>query len=134
MSNFTLGMIKPDAIERGVEYDILKDIEQDGFTIKSLKKMRFDEDLAREFYKEHAGKPFFLDLIDYMTSGDVIALELNIGGNAISQFRGLIGKTDPAEADEGTIRHKYALSKDKNSIHGSDSPEAAKREIKLLFG
>lgn len=133
--SFTLGMIKPDAIERGVEKDILRDIEGAGFSVVSIKKMRFSDELAKKFYAEHAGKSFFLDLIDYMTSGDVIVLKLEKDcPEAFADFRLLIGATDPAEAEEGTLRNQYAISKDKNSVHGSDSDNAATRELSLIFG
>lgn len=131
--NKTISLIKPDAIKNGHEEAILHDIEKAGFTIKNLKRMVLDEALAKQFYQEHAEKGFFQALLDYMTSGEIIAIELE-SGNAVSKFRDLIGTTDPLTAPEGSLRYKYGVSRDFNAVHGSESDESAERESILLFG
>lgn len=128
----TFAMIKPDAVEAGYSGDIIKLIEQNQFDIKQMRKRTLTKKEAEEFYAEHKGKPFFNDLVNYITSGPVIGMNLT-GHNAIQNWRTLIGTTDPAQANVGTLRKMFALSKSKNAVHGSDSAPSAEREIKLFF-
>lgn len=135
MTQITLGLIKPNATKLKLEDSILKDIETSDYDLKIEKHKRFrlTQEQASEFYGEHKSKPWFGELIDFMTSGDVIAFVLS-GSNAVSDYRTLMGNTDPSLADEGTLREKYATLKEENSVHGSDSVESGKREISLIFG
>ncbi|MCY9861189.1 nucleoside-diphosphate kinase [Vibrio coralliirubri] len=133
MKEKTLGLIKPDAVKRGIIGEILAVIESERFEIVGLKMMRFERTEAEAFYAEHQGKPFFEELIDYMTSGKVVAFVLE-RENAITRYRDLMGTTDPMQAQEGTLRKLFALSKNENSVHGSDSSAASDREIALIFG
>jgi len=132
MKNRTFTMIKPDAVESGYIGPILNKISLSGFKIVGLKLIQFSKNKAEEFYSIHSNKPFFIDLISFITRGPVVvaALEKN---NAVDDFRKLIGSTDPDEADEGTIRNLYATSKGENAIHGSDSQENANIEINFHF-
>lgn len=129
--DYTFSMIKPDAVERGISGDILRDIEANGFKILKIRKIRISLDEAKEFYCSLSKFPFFDELCSYMISGDVIAMVLN-KNNAVLDFRELIGATNPVEAKYGTIRKKYGIDKGKNSIHGSDSDESAERESKFF--
>ena len=129
----TLALIKPDAVERNIIGKIISLIENDGFIIKDMKLIKMSRSLAEEFYSCHKDKSFFEKLINYMTSGETIALVLE-RENAIENYRSLIGATDPQTAEEGTIRKLYAIDKSYNSVHGSDSNENAKREISIIFG
>jgi len=126
-------MIKPDAVESGNIGNILQMITNAGFTIKAMKLTQLSVDQAQEFYAVHAERPFYGELVEYMTSGAIVAaiLEKN---NAVEDFRALIGSTDPAEAEEGTIRKQYAESKGRNAVHGSDSDENAEIECDFHFG
>ena len=128
----TFSMIKPDAMENQYAGGILKHIQKAGFKIIAMKMTRMNQEMAESFYSIHKGKPFFNDLIKYITSGPIIAaiLEKN---NAVNEFRTLIGNTNPKEADEGTIRKLYAKSIDANAIHGSDSNENAEIEASFHF-
>jgi nucleoside-diphosphate kinase len=128
----TFAMIKPDAVASKSAGDIISTIEKNGFGIKNMHMRTLTAKEAEVFYAEHKGKPFFTDLITYITSGPVIALNLE-KENAIADWRDLIGTTDPTQARPGTIRKMFAESKSKNAVHGSDSPEAAERELKLFF-
>lgn len=128
----TFCIIKPDATARGLENEINNIIIQKGFKILASKRLTATRDQFETFYAEHKGKPFFDGLVEFMTSGPIVVQVLE-GENAIQAWRDLMGKTDPAEAAEGTIRKKYAESKGHNSVHGSDSPESAEREINLWF-
>lgn len=130
--NRTFTMIKPDAVESKNIGNILQMITDAGFEIKAMKYTRLSEEQAKKFYEVHAERPFYQELVDYMISGPIVAaiLEKN---NAVADFRALIGATDPAEAAEGTIRKKYAESKAKNAVHGSDSDENAKIEGEFHF-
>jgi len=125
-------MIKPDAIQNNYSGLILAEIEKAGFKIIAMKMTKLSKEAAQEFYEIHDGKPFFNDLIDYMTSGPIIAAVLE-KDNAVIDFRKLIGNTNPAEAEAGTIRKMYAKSIDANAIHGSDSDENAAIETKFHF-
>ncbi|MEG0695691.1 MAG: nucleoside-diphosphate kinase, partial [Algoriella sp.] len=120
MANITFTMIKPDAVAKGHIGDILKDITDAGFTIKAAKITQLAKQDAEAFYAVHSERPFFKDLVEFMTSGPIVAAVLE-KDNAVADFRTLIGATNPAEAAEGTIRAKYAESIDANAVHGSDS-------------
>ena len=128
----TLAIIKPDATHRNIIGDIISTIEDSKFKVIRLSSMILTESKAKEFYDIHSTKPFFNDLIEYMTSGMIVAIELE-KDNAVKEFRDLIGDTDPNNAKDGTIRKKFALNKSNNSIHGSDSNENAIKEIKIIF-
>lgn len=130
--NITFTMIKPEAVEKEETGAILKRIIEGGFKIKALKMTRLTKEQAGEFYGVHKGKPFYESLITYMSNGPIFAaiLEKN---NAVADFRKLLGKTDPNEADEGTLRKEFAESKSKNAVHGSDSDENANIEANFFF-
>ncbi len=130
--NRTFTMIKPDGIEAGHAGKIIDKIIEAGFTIKAMKLDRLPEDRAKEFYKVHSERPFYGELVEYMSSGPIIAAILE-KDNAVADFRALIGATDPAEAADGTIRKLYAESKAKNAVHGSDSDENAAIESAFHF-
>ena len=130
--NRTFTMLKPDAIENGHSGKIIDMIITAGFNIKAMKLTRLSEDQAKKFYEVHSERPFYGELVEYMTSGPVIAAILE-KDNAVEDFRKLIGATDPAEASEGTIRKYYAESKGRNAVHGSDSDENAAIESKFHF-
>ena len=131
-SNRTFTMLKPDSIEQGNMLPILNMIESSGFKIIALKYKRMSKDEAEKFYSIHSDKPFFNDLVSFMTRGPIIAAALE-KDNAVEAFRKLIGSTDPNEAEEGTIRKKFAKSKGENAVHGSDSDENADIEISFHF-
>ena len=131
-SNRTFTMLKPDSIEQGNMLPILNMIESSGFKIIALKYKRMSKDEAEKFYSIHSDKPFFNDLVSFMTRGPIIAAALE-KDNAVEAFRKLIGSTDPNEAEEGTIRKKFAKSKGENAVHGSDSNENAEIEISFHF-
>ena len=131
-SNRTFTMLKPDSIEQGNMLPILNMIESSGFKIIALKYKRMSRDEAEKFYSIHSGKPFFNDLVSFMTRGPIVAAVLE-KDNAVEAFRMLIGSTDPNEAKEGTIRKKFAKSKGENAVHGSDSDENADIEISFHF-
>ena len=131
-SNRTFTMLKPDSIEQGNMLPILNMIESSGFKIIALKYKKMSRDEAEKFYSIHSDKPFFNDLVSFMTRGPIIAAALE-KDNAVEAFRKLIGSTDPNEAEEGTIRKKFAKSKGENAVHGSDSDENADIEINFHF-
>ena len=131
--NKTFTMIKPDAIESGNIGNIIQMITNAGFEIKAMKLTQLSTEQAQEFYEVHAGRPFYGELVKYMTSGPIVAAILE-KENAVADFRALIGSTDPAEAAEGTIRKQYAESKGRNAVHGSDSDENANIECNFHFG
>ena len=128
----TLSLIKPDAVERNLIGKIITIFESNGLIIKKMKKIHIDLKFAQKFYEMHSSRPFFNDLCNYISSGPLVAMVLE-GDNAIQKNRDLMGATNPSEAKEGTIRKMFAISIDKNSVHGSDSLESAKREIELFF-
>ena len=132
MSNLTFTMVKPEAVEAGNTGAILNKIENAGFRIIALKKVLLSKERAGEFYAVHKERPFYAELVDYMSSGPIIAALLE-KDNAVLDFRTLIGATDPTEAAEGTIRAEFAESKAKNAIHGSDSNENANIEADFHF-
>jgi nucleoside-diphosphate kinase len=125
-------MLKPDAIENGHTGKIIDMIIQAGFEIKAMKLTQLSEEQAKKFYEVHAERPFYGELVEYMTSGPIVAAILE-KENAVADFRSLIGATDPAEAAEGTIRKYYAESKGRNAVHGSDSDENAAIESTFHF-
>ena len=131
-SNRTFTMLKPDSIEQGNMLPILNMIESSGFKIIALKYKRMSRDEAEKFYSIHSDKPFFNDLVNFMTRGPIVAAALE-KDNAVEAFRTLIGSTDPNEAEDGTIRKKFAKSKGENAVHGSDSDENADIEISFHF-
>ena len=128
----TLVLIKPDAVRRGLAGEILRRFEQRGLTIEEARLLTVDRTLAEEHYAEHAEKPFFGELVDFITSGPTLALVLE-GEGAIATIRTTMGATNPADAGPGTIRGDLALSMPDNLVHGSDSPDSAAREIALWF-
>ena len=132
MTQQTLAIIKPNAVRKGVSGRIISMWEDAGFKIRALKKVRLTEPEAEGFYAEHQGKPFFSDLVGFMTSGPVCLLVLE-GESAVEENRRLMGATNPAQAQEGTIRRLYADSLTENAVHGSDAPESAAREISYFF-
>ena len=132
MDNKTFMMIKPDAVERGLIGKILADIIDAGFQIIELKMVKLSLNDAKRFYKVHKDRPFFDDLTTYMSRSNIVAAVL-LKENAVNDFRKLIGSTDPVDAEEGTIRKKYAISKGENSVHGSDSNENAEIESNFHF-
>ena len=125
-------MLKPDAVKRKLAGKVISRLEDKGLKIVAAKMMVINEDLAKEHYGEHSQKPFFKDLVDYITSGPVLAMVIE-GGECISLIRKMVGATNPKEADLGTIRGDYAIDTGRNIIHASDSSASAKREISLFF-
>ncbi len=128
----TFSIIKPDATKRNITGAINKIIEENDLVIIAQKRIKLSTDKAEGFYSIHKDKPFFRDLIDYMTSGPVIVQVLE-GSNAVEKYRKIMGSTNPANAEEGTIRKLHALNIQENSVHGSDSSENAEIEIKYFF-
>ena len=131
MSEKTLCIIKPDAVENNFVDQINEMIESKGLTILKSKKTNISSEIARQFYAEHSEKPFFIELVDFITSGPAVVQILE-GDSCIKSYRSLMGSTNPEEAEEGTIRKKFAESISKNAVHGSDSPESADREIEIM--
>ena len=134
MSNLeqTLSIIKPDAVERNLDNEIKEVFKNKGFSILQEKKIQLEKVEAEKFYKVHETKPFYNDLCSYLSSGPIIVMVLE-KDNAVLGNRELMGATNPKDAEEGTIRKKYGISIDKNSVHGSDSVENAKIEIDFFF-
>jgi nucleoside-diphosphate kinase len=129
----TLFLIKPDALQRALAGEILARLERRGLTVRAAKLVHVDRDLAKRHYAEHSEKPFFGELVEFITSAPTLALVL-AGEGAVTVVRETIGATDPAKAAPGTIRGDLALSMPDNLVHGSDAPATAKREIELWFG
>lgn len=132
MSNITFTMIKPDAVENGHTGKIIDQILEAGFTLQALKYVHLSRETAENFYGIHRERSFFGELVDFMTSGPIVAAVL-VKENAVADFRNLIGATDPAKAAEGTIRNRFAKSIEANAIHGSDSDENAAGEASFFF-
>lgn len=132
MSNKTLAIIKPDGVRKNLIGQIVTKITEAGFKVKAIKMVRLTEESAGGFYEVHKERPFYKDLVEFMTSGPCVPIALE-KDNAVADFRKLIGATDPAEAEEGTIRKLFAESKSFNVIHGSDSDENARLEISHFF-
>ena len=128
----TFSIIKPDATKRNLTGKITAKLEEAGLRVVASKLIRMTKEQAEGFYAEHQGKPFFGELVGFMISEPVVVQVLE-GENAILKNREVMGKTNPAEADEGTIRKEFALSMSENSVHGSDAPESAEREIQFFF-
>ncbi len=128
----TLAIIKPDAVEAGKAGKILAHLEGAGFAVRAMRLARLDIEQARAFYAVHEGRPFYDELVEFMTSGPVIPMVLE-ASDAVPRLRETIGATDPAEAAEGTVRKLYAESKGRNAIHASDSDENARNEIAFFF-
>ena len=134
MSNFeqTLSILKPDAVERNLDNEIKEMFKNKGFSIVNEKKIQIEKSEAEKFYKVHETKPFYNDLCAYLSSGPIVVMVLE-KENAVIANRELMGATNPSEASEGTLRKKYGISIDKNSVHGSDSIDNAKIEIDFFF-
>ena len=128
----TLSIIKPDAVERNLVEEIKNEFKTNGFTIKNEKKIKLEKSEAEKFYQVHQSKPFYNALCTYLSSGPIVVMILE-KSNAVLDNRKLMGATDPTKAEEGTLRKKYGISIDKNSVHGSDSIENAKIEINFFF-
>ena len=128
----TLSIIKPDAVERNLDKEIKEIFKNKGFSIVKEKKIQIDKSEAEKFYKVHETKPFYNDLCAYLSSGPIVVMALE-KENAVLANRELMGSTNPNDAEEGTIRKKYGISIDKNSVHGSDSVENAKIELDFFF-
>jgi len=132
-NNITFTMIKPEAVEKGFSGKIIDMIIENGFKVKAMKLKQLSKEEAGEFYEVHKERPFYGELVDYMSQGPIVAMILE-KENAVENFRTLIGATDPSEAAEGTIRKAYAESKAMNAVHGSDSDENAQIEANFHFG
>jgi nucleoside-diphosphate kinase len=132
LSERTLVLIKPDGVRRGLAGEVLARIERKGLRIVAMDLRTVGKDLAETHYAEHVGKPFYGSLVEFITSGPLVALVAE-GPRAIEAFRALAGATDPVKAGPGTIRGDYALEVQDNIVHGSDSPDSAEREIKIFF-
>jgi nucleoside-diphosphate kinase len=128
----TLILVKPDAFARGLTGEIVARFENKGLKIVAMRHMQVDEDLAKQHYAEHEGKPFFGELVEFITSGPIVAMVLE-GREAIRAARQVIGATNPLEAAPGSIRGDYAIEVGQNMVHGSDSPESGTREAELFF-
>lgn len=133
MNNRTLAILKPDCVRKNLIGKVVAQIQEAGFKVRGLKMVRLTEDSAKGFYEIHKERPFFNDLIKYMTSGPCVPIALE-RENAVEEFRKLIGATDPTKAAEGTIRKLYAENIQENIVHGSDSDENAAKEISHFFG
>ncbi len=128
----TLVLLKPDAVQRGLVGELVSRLERKGLKLVGMKLARMDDALARQHYAEHVDKPFFKGLAEFITSGPLVAMAIE-GEDAIGMVRTLMGETNPANAAPGTVRGDYAVSIGLNLVHGSDSPESAKRELALFF-
>jgi nucleoside-diphosphate kinase len=128
----TLLIVKPDAVRRGLIGEVLRRVEAKGLRIDEMRTIRIDRDVAEEHYDEHRDKPFFGELVDFITSGDVVVARVS-GEEAIQVLRSLMGPTDPATAPPGTIRGDFGTVITENLVHGSDSLDSAERELKLFF-
>ena len=128
----TFFMVKPDGVKRNLIGEVISRVEKEGFQITKIKMMDIPEELAKEHYGEHADKPFFKDLVSFITSGPVVAMEVQ-GEDVVSEIRRIMGATNPSDADPGTIRADLATKLEENVVHGSDSPESAERELSLFF-
>ena len=129
----TFFMIKPDGVQRNLVGEIISRVEAKGFSITKIKMMNISKELAEQHYGEHKDKPFFNDLVSFITSGPVVAMQVE-GENVVLQIRNLMGATNPSESTPGSIRGDLATELDKNVVHGSDSDESAERELSLFFG
>jgi nucleoside-diphosphate kinase len=132
VSERTLVLVKPDGVSRGLVGDVISRIERKGLTLAALELRNVERVVAEQHYAEHAGKPFYESLLEFITGGALVAMVVE-GENAIAAFRQLAGATNPVQANNGSIRGDFALEVQYNIVHGSDSPESAKREIDLWF-
>ena len=132
MKQRTLVLVKPDGVRRKLAGEVIRRLEQKTLDIVAMKMITIDKELASEHYAEHVEKPFFGELLEFITSGPVIAMAVE-GDDAIAVVRQMMGATDPKKAAQGTIRGDYGLITTENLVHGSDSPESAERELKLFF-
>ena len=132
MKQRTLVLVKPDGVRRRLVGEVVRRLEQKTLDIVAMKMMEIDKELATEHYAEHTEKPFFGELLEFITSGPVVAMAVE-GDDAIAVVRQMMGATDPKKAPQGTIRGDYGLITTENLVHGSDSPESAERELKLFF-
>ena len=132
MKQRTLVLVKPDGVRRRLVGEVVRRLEQKTLDIVAMKMMEIDKELATEHYAEHTEKPFFGELLEFITSGPVVAMAAE-GDDAIAVVRQMMGATDPKKAPQGTIRGDYGLITTENLVHGSDSPESAERELKLFF-
>ncbi|MDZ4668137.1 MAG: nucleoside-diphosphate kinase [bacterium] len=132
MSNITFTMIKPDAVANGHTGKIIDQILEAGFSIQAMKYVKLSQETAGAFYAVHSARPFYSELVSFMTSGTIVAAVL-VKENAVADFRTLIGATDPAKAEAGTIRNRFAKSIEANAVHGSDSDENAANEASFFF-
>ncbi len=128
----SLILVKPDAFARGLSGEIIARFERKGLRLQALRLMTMDRELAERHYAEHEGKPFFEELVEFITSGPLVAMVLE-GERAVEAARQVIGATDPLRADAGSIRGEYAIAVGQNMVHGSDSPASAAREVALFF-
>jgi len=128
----TFVMVKPDGVERGLVGEIIRRIENKGFKLVGIKMLKLSQEMAEHQYAEHRGKPFFQELVDFITASPVVAMVWE-GNGVIEAVRKLMGKTNPLDAEPGTIRGDFGIYISKNIIHGSDSPQAAAREIEIFF-
>ena len=126
-------MVKPDGVQRGLVGEIISRFERKGLALENARMLTIDEALARRHYAEHVEKPFFPELLEFITSGPVVAMEWS-GEDAISVCRDIMGVTDPKKASPGTIRGDFGLAVTNNLVHGSDGPESAARELEIFFG
>lgn len=133
MSESTFIMVKPDGVSRGLVGEVIRRLERKGLRLEKIRMLTIDEALARRHYAEHTEKPFFPELLDFIISGPVVAMEWS-GEEAVAVARALVGATDPKKANPGTIRGDYGLAVTHNLVHGSDSLESAGRELGLFFG
>lgn len=129
----TLLMVKPDMVRNAVYGEIIAFVLRNRFNVTSLKMLRLDRESAERFYEIHKGKEFFPSLVDYVTSGPVVAMEIE-GDDVIRRLRAFVGATDPSKAEPGTIRYMYGISIQSNAVHASDAPESAKKELAIVFG
>ena len=129
----TFIMVKPDGVARGLVGDVISRFERKGLTLEQIRMLEIDEELARRHYEEHLEKPFFPELLEFITSGPVVAMEWS-GESAITVSRGVMGATDPKQAAPGTIRGDLGLLVTHNIVHGSDGPDSAARELEIFFG
>ena len=128
----TFFMVKPDGVKRNIVGQVINRVEQEGFKISKMKMITISRELAEEHYGEHKDKPFFQDLVSFITSGPVVAMEVE-GEDVVSEVRRIMGATNPSDADPGTIRADFATKLEENVVHGSDSKESAERELGLFF-
>jgi nucleoside-diphosphate kinase len=129
----TFIMVKPDGVERGLVGEIVSRFERKGLSLEKIRKLDIDEDMARRHYAEHVDKPFFPELLEFITSGPVVAMEWS-GDSAVAVSRSMMGATDPKQAAPGTVRGDFGLEVTHNLVHGSDSVESAQRELGIFFG